>query len=213
VVRETGRRKGESVMHYHCEVHLEEKPEDFSELESMVERIMSSYQEGYAYGNPFWDWYQIGGRWTGVKDNSYDPKEDPRNHEVCTLCNGTGFRTDPIGEESREKNTSYICNACGERDDDTGTWKHGKLGPGKRVMWPTGWAHHPGDLMPVTEIPDDLSCYTLIVDGRVFHKREWDNGEQDFRDTRFGKEGCNVKKTLDRIGVKDGFLVTVDYHS
>ena len=27
---------------------------------------------------PVWDWYQIGGRWTGVWDE-YDPMQDPRN--------------------------------------------------------------------------------------------------------------------------------------
>ena len=38
-----------------------------------------------------WDWYQTGGRWTGYYSD-YDPSTDPKNIEVCSLCDGTGMR-------------------------------------------------------------------------------------------------------------------------
>lgn len=37
-----------------------------------------------------WDWYQIGGRWTGQL-TGYDPEMDPDNlEEVCKTCEGKG---------------------------------------------------------------------------------------------------------------------------
>jgi hypothetical protein len=36
-----------------------------------------------------WDWYQIGGRWTGFIDpTGYDPMDDPRNVHQCGHCQG-----------------------------------------------------------------------------------------------------------------------------
>lgn len=35
-----------------------------------------------------WDWYQIGGRWTGVFSKEYNPTTDPANLEECRFCQG-----------------------------------------------------------------------------------------------------------------------------
>lgn len=47
-----------------------------------VEKYMEPYREEYDEAadelTGFWDWYQIGGRWTGVWAE-YDPEKDPRN--------------------------------------------------------------------------------------------------------------------------------------
>lgn len=37
-----------------------------------------------------WDWYVVGGRWTGVLAPDYDPAQDPANTERCPLCAGAG---------------------------------------------------------------------------------------------------------------------------
>src|ERR1044072_2676003 len=37
-----------------------------------------------------WDAWLIGGGFTGVWDNEYDPEKDPANSEECPSCNGTG---------------------------------------------------------------------------------------------------------------------------
>jgi hypothetical protein len=40
-----------------------------------------------------WDWYTVGGRWTGfLATNGYDPSKDENNIEDCDLCQGTGDR-------------------------------------------------------------------------------------------------------------------------
>lgn len=59
----------------------------------------------YTNPNAKWDWWQIGGRYSGRFLNGYDPETDPINQEPCSLCGATGTRTDrdPAGKE---------CNGC-----------------------------------------------------------------------------------------------------
>jgi hypothetical protein len=38
-----------------------------------------------------WDWWQIGGRWTGWLDPDYEPGMDPRNLGPCTRCGGANI--------------------------------------------------------------------------------------------------------------------------
>ena len=45
--------------------------------------------------NGRWDWYQIGGRWTGaLSEGAYDPELAPENITSCSLCGGSGVRVD-----------------------------------------------------------------------------------------------------------------------
>jgi len=156
--------------------------------------------------NGFWDWWQIGGRWTGTHTD-YDPTKDERNIEMCWICHGTGYRNDELGQRERRKNPTYTCNGCGEYDSENQQWKHGPYGKGRSLKWPTSWAEYKGDILPIAEVKDDLSCYTLIVNGFTLKKEEW-NGKtfvkQDF-------DG-NVKEWLHKMNIVDGYLVTVDYH-
>lgn len=73
----------------------------------------------YRLTNPSkkWDWWQIGGRWTGMLAISYDPSEDPENKERCFLCGGTGKREDMECVSG--------CNGC--------------KGTGISIKWPTQW--------------------------------------------------------------------------
>jgi hypothetical protein len=154
----------------------------------------------------FWDWWQIGGRYTGSHTPDYDPEMDPRNVEKCDLCHGTGFRRDVVGRAARELTPSYTCNGCGECKD--GKWTHGKLGAGKRTKWPTSWAPSLGDVIPADKVTPELSAFTLIVGDRVIHQEEW-NGTDWVPGSLKDK---NVKAVLDELGISDGYLVTVDYH-
>ena len=195
------------MSHAHAEVWVPEPRALFGSsfqenIDKAVEVAMEPYQER-DYDDDiagFWDWWQIGGRWTGAHVPGYDPEADPNNIEICQYCNGTGFRTDRGGDEAREKDPTYTCNACGNFDrDEKGKaigWKHGAAGAGKTVKWPTSWAHFPGDIMAVKDLPESLDCYTLLV--------------KDFIATGFN--GLVVPK-LKELGVIDGYLVTVDYHS
>lgn len=89
--------------------------------------------------NKKWDWWQVGGRWTGMLIPNYRPEEDPRNIKTCELCNGTGKRTDSIALEQNPGMTEVTCNGCG--------------GKGQRAEWPTNWVKVAGDQMRLDEIP------------------------------------------------------------
>ncbi len=192
-------------MHYHAEVWIK----DLNNPEGEIEQIMKPHREDYEREDGpqgFWDWFQIGGRYTESHTPDYDPSTDPRNIEKCTTCNGTGFRNDNLGRTTRLDEPSYTCNGCGTTKN--GMWIHGPSGPGYTVKWPTQWAHHHGDIIPVSEVDDKLTAYTLIVEDKVFHTEEW-NGK-DWIDQPFKTKG--VKQQLDELGITNGYPVTVDYH-
>ena len=95
------------------------------------------------------DWFQVGGRWRGIHDLTYDSAKDPALIENCTLCSGTGRRPDAstFGNEWIEMNKG--CNGC--------------AGTGKSQKWPTQWDVHKKDVMPVSEVPEKLDCYQLVA--------------------------------------------------
>ena len=87
-----------------------------------------------------WDWYSIGGRYTGFLDPDYDPSKDPANTGICNICKGSGVRNDmPVFAEGADPfKSSPIrletakCNGCD--------------GKGKSIKWPTEWKKHSGDV-------------------------------------------------------------------
>lgn len=81
--------------------------------------------------NKKWDWWQVGGRWTGLLSPIYDPNDDPNNTEVCALCQGTGMRRDAVGHKARAENPDFKCNGC----------EGNKIS----VKWPTQWKKFSGD--------------------------------------------------------------------
>ena len=211
-------------MHYHEEIWLktnenveiqidnillpyDEQNEVMQETEEWTDDNGRKHKETY-WRNPngFYDWYQIGGRFTGSHDN-YDPYKDRRNWQTCRLCEGTGYRNDEMGKETREKDPSYTCNACGHYDHDKKQWTHGDTPQGMEIVWPTHFAEHKGDIIPVNQATDDLTCYTLIIGKDIFHIKEWDGNT--FATTGFDGK---VKQKLGQLRITDGYLVTVDYH-
>jgi len=192
-------------MHFHAELYV---PLDVQDIDAFVEGAIAPHREDENTDGGFWDWYQIGGRWTGEHSPDYRPEDDPSNIEICNLCHGTGFRTDGVGAALRLQTPSYTCNGCGSCDHKTGEWAHGPQGPGKCVKWPTDWARYDGDVMSISDVPDDLRCVTLIVNGAVFHTDEW--VKDQFVKTAF--DGL-VKPKLKELGIATGRLITIDYHS
>ena len=202
-------------MHYHAEVWVPIN----QNVPEQIEKLLAPHEEKYCGQDAcegkksgcetcggFWDWYAIGGRWTGEHDKGYDATKERTNYERCWLCNGTGLRSDALGIDERKRDPSYTCNGCGKFDRDTGKWSHGPFGPGLALKHAPDFTPHM-DVIPIEVIGDDLTCYTLMVAERVYHQKEW-NGD-DFIPTGF--DG-NVKRKLDELKIREGYLVTVDYH-
>jgi len=200
-------------------------PEEFQRVTISFKKLYSTFEEfvkeyaGYeydeseeAYGywiNPLalWDWYVIGGRWTGSHDG-YDPTEDRQNYKTCFLCGGTGFRNDALGRKAREEDPSYTCNGCGTYNREIKKWEHGKFGAGLKLCGE--FKPHAEDVASVDNVKPDLTCYTLIVKGQVFETRKWNDKKKKWENTDF--DG-NVKKKLEELKIKTGYLVTVDCHT
>ena len=195
-------------MHYHAEVWVK----DLATLKESLEAAMEPHREGDSDGG-FWDWYQLGGRYTGSHDG-YVPEQDPRNLETCRQCDGTGFRSDQLGRETRERDPSYTCNGCGTCSYETGKWEHGPYGAGRSLKWTTRWAKHTGDIVPVDQVSADLTAWTLIVGDKVLHAESYDGSRPPKERFVAGPmKGRKVKDVLAELGVTSGYLVTVDYHS
>ena len=62
--------------------------------------------------------------------------------------------------------------------------------------------------MLVSQVPKDLTAYTLIVNEFVFHQKE--SSGESFEKTGF--DGLVMPK-LEELGISTGCLVTVDYHT
>lgn len=215
-------------MHYHLELWLPSN----ENVEAQVADILTPYREDNEESDipsneRFWDWYQIGGRWTSIHNPEYDPEKDERNWEFCTLCNGSGMRTwthhNEIARNSLFNETSDVkiepfeklipCNACTTGADHTPVIPSK---PGWKVKWPTAWADVEYDIMEVEKVPDDLNAFGVMVNGQLgdayydqlFVKHIWNGSE--IVETDF--DG-NVKAALSKLGITTGYLVTIDYHS
>lgn len=139
-----------------------------------------------------WDWYEIGGRWTG-KLTDYDPEKDPRNIESCQWCGGTGKRNDKLGREARKADPKYTCNGCD--------------GKGKKVKWPTEWAKYAGDIQPMENIKLDFSSFAFLTPGGEWIQRGkmgWWGMVSDETDEKAWKKTCATimaKFTNGHVGV------------
>ena len=195
------------------------------DVDELVAEAMSPYDEnrdveqvtedGETYWhNPvgFWDWYQIGGRWTGQL-SGYDPDSDPSLLEVCNLCQGTGQRNDEAGRSSRAANPDYTCNGCD--------------GKGKHPVWPTQRPRHDGDiqdaLVVLPSLTEDKTPFSFIVHGSesVAHRERYVPGGsigggkfvEDFPPDRMLALIYRTIAARREAGHEGDRLVVVDYHS
>ncbi len=75
--------------------------------------------------NAKWDWWTVGGRYSGRLVAGYDPTQDPDNQKFCFLCSGTGIRNDEIARKHRETIPGFTCN--------------GYEGTGREVKFAADW--------------------------------------------------------------------------
>lgn len=124
-----------------------------------VAPILAPYEETWnddaEERDGWWDFWMVGGRWTGEWLPGYDPRTDPLNVDPrpCFICNGTGHRPD-IGDMDRQEYIQWCggCNGC-----------HGK---GHQVKWPSDFRPIAEDCLPVQRFLDNaelLSPRRLVL--------------------------------------------------
>ena len=114
----------------------------------------------YVRENAKWDWWQIGGRYTGHLTEAYNPSEDPANQERCWLCRGTGKRPDMTVHDG--------CNGC--------------HGTGISTKWPTQWVNV-GNQARWGAIDFDA----LLQANRKVNADTWDKAEIEYKKRLQGK--------------------------
>jgi len=200
-------------MHFHAEIWIPNKLKiGSSKLEKTIEDIMLPYYDGFNESEydedsvppiTFFDWYSIGGRWTGAHDK-YDPYKDTANEQLCFICKGTGDRPEWVtyninNERIFTDDWAKKCNGC-----------NACHGTGVDFVHPSRFKPYKGDIIAVSDIPDDFDCYTLIVGSEVFMCEDIFAPVAEQEDGGFNGK---VKEKLADLGVKSGYLVTVDYHN
>ena len=150
----------------------------YESVQDEVERLLAPYDEGGEWFRDAdserpasrWDWWTIGGRWTGSLDG-YEPEKDPANIEPCPHCAGTGRRPDADRFGPDWVKATNGCNGCN--------------GVGTRVAWPTQWKPHQGDVQPASAVGDFLPYAVVTPDGAWHEKGEmgWWGIERDVKES------------------------------
>lgn len=217
------------MSHYHMEIVMPPT----KDIRGAVTRLMKNFDEDNEDGYPgFWDFWVIGGRWSGTKIEAAIGDE----------------RLKAFNEKLSAKKITVSGVVCGKEE----------LSPASQIavvdeLWskefpefagPCPLFQHyndqydrkkqilPVDVCTVAAMPHSLSCHTLMISGpdedddarELFHKSIW-NGAT-FQDTTFNgnvKEALEAdlkkiqgyaKEYAEKATVKgDWLVVTVDYHS
>lgn len=184
------------------------------EVEQRTDTFAGVTETYWTNPHGFYDWYQVGGRYTG-RLSGYDPDTDDALRERCDLCDGGGLRNDAIGRSAREDDPSYTCNGC--------------RGTGRRRLWPTQWPRHDGDVMPalfalklLIDAPEDTAPYTFLAHGaeHVAHRERYEpdapHGERFVEQYTPESMVELIRKTVTArhdAGHVNDRIVVVDYHN
>lgn len=89
--------------------------------EDTVTELLAPYDENGTWfrDGSKWDWWVVGGRWTGYLDPTYDPYKDERNYERCRFCEGTGVTTQAVADEypAYREHVGKPCIQCNAEHD------------------------------------------------------------------------------------------------
>lgn len=192
-------------MHYHCEVWVPKKDKWRSQVVSAL-RGLEEENDG------FYDWYVIGGRWSG-------------EHTAWLLRAKFGDKLEKISKEF-EKDFGWWTNKDNdeakrakqyeevfERHISKAEWDKRPL-PGWRDTYKQDGFDD--DIIAIEDVPwEAFTCYTFVLPARgkeyadarkYWHSEIWNGSTHQ-------SSQYDVRKILAEHKLKGGYLVTVDYHS
>lgn len=162
-------------MHYSNLVIIAAPPSDEPSVQLYVEGAVETAMGPHEDNGGFWDWYQIGGRWSGALDG-YEPESDPRNLEPCKFCeDGTTTQAVAARFPAYTEHVGKTCIQC--------------KGKGVVTTWPTQWDFHKGDVVPLASVtPEQYKQFYRVVtpDGKHYGDSvymPWKLQEEQFVDS------------------------------
>ncbi len=109
------------------------------------------------YVNQHWDWFQIGGRYSGYLDG-YDPTTNSENRELCQWCEATGVTTQAVAGKypAYQPYVGETCPQCQGNKD--------------MAKWPTQWVAHERDVMAVEHLIQAQldGCFAVVTSSGWF---------------------------------------------
>lgn len=159
--------------------------QDRTNIELEISRLLAPYDENGEWGadGTRWDWYEIGGRFTGLLDG-YDPGMDPRNYEPCGYCKD-GITDQATADKfpAYEHNVGKPCRQCNLRPDGSPHVRPEGVPLGYRRTWFNA-PHLAGDILPLSQV--DVGKMEWVPSSLVTPDGEWHER------TRFGWWGSEL---------------------
>lgn len=217
-------------MHYHLEVIM--PPTD--DVKAALEEILHPFNENGdkddedRSGHPFWDWWQIGGRWSGQK--LLHAFGEPRIQAFRELLADRHITVSGIQAGKPNLSPAHQVELVNR------LWRdHFPESPVKECPLFADYTGHDGDTMPLGQVALDFSCHHVIIAGAGYQEgtltaqemvieKIW-NGVSYQPTTWDGTLGAaldfasakmvNYKEEYraSRTPQPDWLVVTVDYHS
>ena len=149
-------------MHYHCEIIL--PPVSEAVVETTIAEIMEPFSENNAASNnPFWDWYEIGGRFSGSKRVTRIDEKELKDFFAWMRAEGITVSGLTWGKQELEP-ASHIGTVDAE-------WNRRFPAPdGSLVACPLfrhSGSRLPGDIQTLRE-SQDAECHHVIFCGRGY---------------------------------------------
>jgi hypothetical protein len=211
-------------MHYRMEVVLP----NVADVETAIAQILEPFSEhNEDAGYTFWDWYVIGGRWSGIKlEESLDQenlaKFREKLKEMKVTVSGLRFGKDELQPSSQIPKVDSL-------------WREFFPNGGESCPFFKHSNNQSGDILAYKDVPQETKCERLIFaglsyDGKEFEAKEmfqtsfWNSVShvQTTWDGKFATAASEFHEKLkgysqeyaEKITPKDDWLVvTVDYHS
>lgn len=190
-------------MHYHAEVFVPTK----KNYQNVVAEIMAPHYEKWSDNDEesregFWDWYVIGGRWSGrhtILDLYLKYGDEAYNAMLQEFKERFGWWEGGPERITRETRKAQFEEVFHKHFPDANL--HVPMPAWRDSYKQDGY---PDDICALEDIPIPLfSCYTLILPSGVYHREEW-TGD------RFEEQKHDFPALLSGL---TGYLVTVDYHN